>query len=100
MFWASQPNQAAGINAIGIIMTVMGNDGAKGMQELHNTGALTIAQDEQSCAVYGIPKEAVKAGGVDGEVPLLDIVDLIVHSPDRKPFVRQISFPCFKHYST
>ncbi len=60
----------AGSNAIGVILTGMGNDGARGMKEMHDAGAHTIAQDEQSCVVYGMPKEAVKAGGVDDVVPL------------------------------
>ncbi len=60
----------AGSNAIGVILTGMGNDGARGMKEMHDAGARTIAQDEQSCVVYGMPKEAVKAGGVDDVVPL------------------------------
>jgi len=79
---------AAGNNAIGIIMTGMGDDGAKGMKELHDTGALTIAQDEASCVVYGMPKEAVKAGGVDGEVSLLSIPELIINSPNRAVFLK------------
>lgn len=60
----------AGSNAIGVILTGMGNDGARGMKEMHDAGVHTIAQDEQSCVVYGMPKEAVKAGGVDDVVPL------------------------------
>lgn len=63
----------AGKNALGIIMTGMGDDGASGMKEMHDTGALTIAQDEASCVVYGMPNEAVKKGGVDKTVSLLDI---------------------------
>ncbi len=82
--------QAAGKNAIGIIMTGMGDDGAKGMRELHETGALTIAQDEASCVVYGMPKEAVKLGGVDGSLGLSDIPALIVSSPSREIFLRKM----------
>ncbi|BCG63804.1 MAG: two-component system, chemotaxis family, protein-glutamate methylesterase/glutaminase [Methyloprofundus sp.] len=81
--------QAAGQNAIGIIMTGMGDDGAKGMKELHATGALTIAQDEASCVVYGMPKEAVKIGGVDGQLGLADIAEFIVSSPSRATFLRK-----------
>ena len=77
---------AAGKNAIGIIMTGMGDDGAKGLKELHETGALTIGQDEASCVVYGMPKEAFKLGGVDGEVPLSVIPELIASMPSRKVF--------------
>lgn len=80
--------QAAGKNALGIIMTGMGDDGAHGMKELHDTGALTVAQDEASCVVYGMPKEAVKLGGTDGELPLSAIPDLIIQSPTRGKFLK------------
>ncbi|MCG8425752.1 MAG: chemotaxis response regulator protein-glutamate methylesterase [Chromatiales bacterium] len=69
---------AAGRNALGIIMTGMGDDGAKGLKEMHNAGAYTIAQDEKSCVVYGMPKEAVKLGAVDREVSLDDIPKVIM----------------------
>jgi len=68
----------AGKNAIGVIMTGMGDDGAKGMREMKDAGAFTIAQDEASCVVYGMPKEAVKAGAVDVTVPLEAIADLVI----------------------
>ncbi len=55
----------AGANALGIIMTGMGDDGARGMKEMHDAGARTIAQDEASCVVFGMPKEAIKLGAVD-----------------------------------
>lgn len=80
---------AAGSNAIGIIMTGMGDDGAKGLKELHNTGALTISQDEASCVVYGMPKEAVKEGGVDKEIPLSEIPKVIVESPNRDLYLKK-----------
>lgn len=60
----------AGRNAIGVILTGMGNDGAKGMLEMHEAGAHNVGQDEKSCVVYGMPKEAFKAGGVDDVVSL------------------------------
>lgn len=60
----------AGKNALGIIMTGMGDDGARGIKEMHDTGALTLAQDEQTCVVYGMPKEAVKLGGICRSVSL------------------------------
>lgn len=63
----------AGANAVGIIMTGMGADGAVGMLEMKKAGARTIAQDERSCVVFGMPNEAIKAGGVDSTVPLADI---------------------------
>jgi two-component system chemotaxis response regulator CheB len=60
----------AGKNALGIIMTGMGDDGARGLKEMHDAGAATIAEDESSCVVFGMPKEAIKLGGVDKSVPL------------------------------
>lgn len=60
----------AGANTLGIIMTGMGDDGAAGMLEMRNAGAHTIAQDEKSCVVFGMPKEAIKRGGVDETLPL------------------------------
>ncbi|RPJ79297.1 MAG: chemotaxis response regulator protein-glutamate methylesterase, partial [Deltaproteobacteria bacterium] len=60
----------AGSNAVGIIMTGMGDDGARGMLEMKEAGAFNIAQDEASCVVFGMPKEAIKLGGVDKILPL------------------------------
>ena len=60
----------AGKNAIGVILTGMGNDGAKGMLEMKEAGAINIAQDEATSVVFGMPKEAIKAGGVDYTLPL------------------------------
>ena len=57
----------AGRNALGVIMTGMGDDGARGLKEMHDAGATTVAQDEATCVVYGMPKEAVKLGGVDSQ---------------------------------
>lgn len=62
--------KVAGSNALGVIMTGMGDDGAAGMLEMRNAGARTVAQDEQSCVVFGMPKEAIKRGGVEKTVPL------------------------------
>ena len=62
--------KAAGRNALGIIMTGMGDDGAAGLKEMLDAGARTLAQDEASCIVYGMPKEAVKRGAVQRSVPL------------------------------
>jgi two-component system chemotaxis response regulator CheB len=61
---------AAGSNAVGIIMTGMGDDGAAGLLEMRKAGARTVAQDEASCVVYGMPKEAVKRGAAECIVPL------------------------------
>lgn len=63
----------AGKNAVGVILTGMGADGATGMLAMHDTGAKTIAQDEDSCVVFGMPKEAIKVGGVDEIISLQQI---------------------------
>ncbi len=60
----------AGKNCVGVIMTGMGDDGARGMKEMKEAGAVNIAQDEKSCVVFGMPKEAIKHGGVDIIKPL------------------------------
>lgn len=60
----------AGRNAVGVIMTGMGADGADGMKEMHDNGAETVAQDEASCVVFGMPKEAIARGGASHVVPL------------------------------
>jgi len=62
--------QSAGANAIGVILTGMGSDGAEGMLEMKNAGAFTVAQDEASCVVFGMPKEAIARGAVDKIVSL------------------------------
>ena len=62
--------KCAGANALGVIMTGMGDDGAAGLLEMRKAGARTLAQDEESCVVYGMPKEAVKRGGVERTVAL------------------------------
>ncbi|MDO8607593.1 MAG: chemotaxis response regulator protein-glutamate methylesterase [Phaeospirillum sp.] len=62
--------QFAGANAVGIIMTGMGDDGANGLLEMRNAGALTIAQNEETCVVFGMPKEAIARGAADRVVPL------------------------------
>jgi two-component system chemotaxis response regulator CheB len=70
----------AGKNAVGVIMTGMGDDGARGMLELKEAGAYTIAQDEASCVVFGMPAEAIKLGGVDRVLPLRQIAaEVLVH---------------------
>ncbi len=69
--------KSAGANALGIIMTGMGDDGARGMKEMHDAGAHTVAQDEQSCVVFGMPKEAIRTGGVD-EVISLDAIPALI----------------------
>jgi len=63
----------AGSNTVGIIMTGMGDDGAAGMKEMKDAGADTFAQDEDSCVVFGMPKEAIKKGAVDQILPLTQL---------------------------
>jgi two-component system chemotaxis response regulator CheB len=65
--------KSAGANALGVIMTGMGDDGAAGLAEMRNAGARTLAQDEDSCVVFGMPREAIKRGGVERVVPLQGI---------------------------
>jgi two-component system chemotaxis response regulator CheB len=68
----------AGENAVGVILTGMGADGAQGLLEMRNAGARTIAQDEDSCVVYGMPKEAVKKGAAEFVEPLDKIAEKIL----------------------
>ncbi|MEK0085018.1 protein-glutamate methylesterase/protein-glutamine glutaminase [Benzoatithermus flavus] len=70
--------RAAGKNALGIIMTGMGDDGAHGLLEMRAAGASTLGQDEASCVVYGMPKEAMKLGAVQQELPLQRLAQEIV----------------------
>lgn len=67
----------AGQNAIGVIMTGMGGDGAEGLLKMKEAGARTIAQDEKSCVVFGMPKEAIARGGAEKVVPLNVIAETI-----------------------
>ncbi|MDD3310822.1 chemotaxis response regulator protein-glutamate methylesterase [Pseudodesulfovibrio sp.] len=69
-----------GANVVAAIMTGMGDDGAKGMKELFDAGAYTIAQDEASCVVFGMPQEAIKAGGVHKVMALTQIAGEIVRT--------------------
>ena len=69
--------QSATTNAFGVILTGMGDDGAKGMVEMKQAGAHTIAQDEASCVVFGMPKVAIELGGVDQILPLTDITEYL-----------------------
>jgi len=67
----------AGNNAVGVILTGMGNDGARGMLAMKKAGAFNVAQDEASCVVFGMPKEAIAAGGTDEVHPLSKIAPAI-----------------------
>jgi two-component system chemotaxis response regulator CheB len=68
----------AGKNAIGIIMTGMGDDGSRGMKEMHDAGAWNVAQDEDSCVVFGMPNEAIKLGAVDQVLSLKQIASTVL----------------------
>jgi len=68
----------AGSNATGIIMTGMGDDGARGMREMKDAGAATMAQDEDSCVVFGMPAEAIKLMAVDRVLPLGDLAGAVI----------------------
>jgi two-component system chemotaxis response regulator CheB len=70
--------QNVGANAIGVILTGMGDDGARGMREMHDAGAMTIAQDEHTSVVWGMPSEAIKRGGVDHVLPLYEIAPRLI----------------------
>jgi two-component system chemotaxis response regulator CheB len=70
--------QYAGANAIGVILTGMGADGAAGLLDMKNMGAGTIAQDEKTCVVFGMPKEAIKLGAADKVLPLEKIASEII----------------------
>ena len=75
--------QAAGPNAVGVIMTGMGDDGAQGMLEMKQAGAFNIAQDEASCVVFGMPKEAIALGAVDEILPLRQIGPVVLSAAAR-----------------
>ncbi|PZU21771.1 MAG: chemotaxis response regulator protein-glutamate methylesterase [Shinella sp.] len=76
--------RAAGANAMGVIMTGMGDDGARGMEEMKQAGAfMTVAQDEATSVVFGMPKEAIARGGVDKVVPLERIAHEIMSAQSR-----------------
>ncbi|WP_285906177.1 protein-glutamate methylesterase/protein-glutamine glutaminase [Pseudodesulfovibrio pelocollis] len=72
--------QYGGANVVAAIMTGMGDDGAKGMKELYDAGAFTIAQNEATCVVFGMPQEAIKLGGVHKVLPLQGIAAEIVRA--------------------
>ncbi len=72
--------ESAGLNSVGVIMTGMGQDGAKGLLEMKDAGAFTIAQDEASCVVFGMPREAIKIGAAIKVVPLDKIPQTILET--------------------
>jgi two-component system chemotaxis response regulator CheB len=68
----------AGKNSVGVIMTGMGDDGANGLLEMKNAGTETLAQDEASCVVFGMPAEAIKRGAVNRILPLNRLAEEVV----------------------
>ena len=70
--------QYAGANSLGLILTGMGKDGAAGMLAMKQAGAYNFAQDESSCVVFGMPKEAIKAGAVDKVLPLCSLPQAVL----------------------
>jgi two-component system chemotaxis response regulator CheB len=77
--------QAAGAHAIGVVMTGMGDDGAQGLKDLREAGAMTAAQDEASCVVFGMPKEALRQGGVQHVVSLADMPAWLMNAAATDP---------------
>ena len=76
-----------GANGVGVILTGMGKDGAVGMREMREAGAYTLAQDESSCVVFGMPKEAIALGGVQEVVPLAQMASRAMLALQRAPVV-------------
>lgn len=72
--------RVAGQNAVGVLLTGMGSDGARGLLEMKDAGAVTLTQDEQTCVVYGMPMQAVKLGASMKQVPIQDMASEIVNS--------------------
>ena len=68
---------------MGVIMTGMGDDGARGMKELKDAGATNFAQDENTCIVFGMPREAIKLGGVDRTLPLQSLSSAVINAAVR-----------------
>jgi two-component system chemotaxis response regulator CheB len=75
--------ECAGRDILGIILTGMGDDGARGMKLLHDGGARTIAQNEETCVVFGMPKEAIKLQAVDEILPLESMARAILQFDSR-----------------
>ena len=70
--------ELCGTNAIGVILTGMGADGAQGMLKMKRAGAATIAQNEESCVVFGMPREAIRLGCIDKTLPISQIPEAIL----------------------
>ncbi len=72
--------RTAGSNAVAVILTGMGGDGARGMLAMHKSGSVTIAEDESTCVVFGMPKEAIACGAVDHIVPLEKVAQTMLRA--------------------
>lgn len=72
--------KTVGARSLGVILTGMGADGADGLRTMKETGSITVAQDEESCVVFGMPKEAIKRGGATYVLSLADIPEFLIHS--------------------
>jgi two-component system chemotaxis response regulator CheB len=70
--------KAYGVRAVGVILTGMGSDGVEGLRAIRDAGGRTLAESEESCVIYGMPKAAVEAGVVDLTVPLARMADEIL----------------------
>jgi two-component system, chemotaxis family, protein-glutamate methylesterase/glutaminase len=70
--------QVCGSNAVGVLLTGMGDDGARGLKELQQASAKTIAQDEKTSVVWGMPGEAIKLGAADLVLPLSDVASKLL----------------------
>ena len=75
--------EAAASHAVGVLLTGMGSDGARGLLKMKQTGARTIAQDEASCVVFGMPKEAIRLGAADQVTALSRIAGAISNQISR-----------------
>lgn len=71
-------SQAAKKDAVGVVLTGMGSDGATGLKAMHDAGAATVVQDEETSVVFGMPREAIEAGGVDHVLPLSKIAERVL----------------------
>jgi len=84
---------AAGPNAIGVVLTGMGDDGAAGLAEMRHNGAATIAQDEATCVVFGMPQKAIQRGAVQEVVPLGEIAEAVLRRLDASSTRRNVAAP-------
>src|SRR5690606_4748518 len=80
--------RAAGANAMGVVLTGMGRDGANGLKQMKEKGAFNLAQDESTCVVFGMPKEAIRVGAIDEVLPIDKIADRLIqflNTPSERP---------------